>query len=100
MRKFNDMVAQRIKQIAKERGMKMSDIANALGINPVNFSASINGNPTVHTLEKIAEVLNVTISDFFEKPDSEVTGYLEVKGEIKKISNRSDILRILEILDK
>ena len=96
------MLVTRIKQIAKEKGLKMSDIAHKMGINPVNFSASINRNPTLGTLYKIANVLDVDIHELFifRRPIQEVTGYLEVRGEIIKINNRSDILRALEMLDK
>ena len=96
------MLVTRIKQIAKEKGLKMSDIAHEMGINPVNFSASINRNPTLGTLYKIANVLDVDIHELFKfrRPIQEVTGYLEVRGEIIKINNRSDILRALEMLDK
>ena len=47
------MLVTRIKQIAKEKGLKMSDIAHEMGINPVNFSASINRNPTLGEIIKI-----------------------------------------------
>ena len=96
------MLVTRIKQIAKEKGLKMSDIAHEMGINPVNFSTSINRNPTLGTLYKIANALDVDIHELFlfKKPVQEVTGYLEVRGEIIKVGNRSDIIRTLEMLDK
>lgn len=96
------MLVTRIKQIAKEKGLKMSDIAHEMGINPVNFSTSINRNPTLGTLYKIANALDVDIHELFlfKKPVQEVTGYLEVRGEIIKVGNRSDIIRALEMLDK
>lgn len=95
------MLVTRIKQIAREKGLKMSDIAHEMRINPVNFSASINRNPTLGTLYRIANVLDVDIHELFmfRRPIQEVTGYLEVRGEIIKINNRSDILRALERLD-
>jgi transcriptional regulator with XRE-family HTH domain len=95
------MLVNRIKQIAKEKGMKMSDIAQAMKINPVNFSASINGNPTLGTLYKIANTLDVDIHELlmFKAPVKEVTGYLEVRGGIVKVNNRSDILKVLDMLD-
>lgn len=80
----------------------MSDIAQAMKAHPVNFSASINGNPTIRTLNKIANILEVDISELFiySQTAKEVTGYLEVNGEIIKISSRSDILKVLDMLDK
>lgn len=46
--------------------MKVTDLAEKLGISQGAMSLSINGNPTVSTLEKIAEALNVPITELFE----------------------------------
>lgn len=94
------MLATRIKQIAKDKGLKMSDIAREMGINPVNFSTSINRNPTLGTLYKIANTLDVELYELlqFRKPIQEVTGYLEVRGEIIKINTKHDILKVLDML--
>lgn len=91
-------VALRIKQIAKERGFTMVQVAEKLGINPVSLSTAVNGNPTVATLGKIANVLGVDISDFFEKNDRSpaINGYIEVNGEILKISSVADLEKALE----
>ena len=59
----------RIKEILKEKGMSQKDLAERLGVAPVTFSLTINGNPTVGTLQKIADVLNVQISDLFDGSD-------------------------------
>lgn len=96
------MLAHRIKTIAKEQGMKMSDIANAMHINPINLSASINGNPTVATLQKIADVLHVDIAEFFQSENKDTTaqvnGYIEINGKITKIKCRQDIVNVLDML--
>ena len=91
-------VALKIKQIAKERGYTMVQVAERLGVNPVSLSSAINGNPTVATLEKIANVLGVNVSDFFEKDDRSpaINGYIEVNGEILKISSVADLEKALE----
>lgn len=91
------MSALKIKQIAKERGYTMVQIANELGINPVSLSTAVNGNPTVATLGKIANVLGVDVADFFEKDDRlpVINGYVEVNGEILKISSVADLEKAL-----
>lgn len=58
----------RIKDVIKEKGLTIQSLADQMGINRVNLSSSINGNPTVETLGKIADALNVPISDLFEQP--------------------------------
>ena len=39
-----------------------------MGINRVNLSNMVNGNPTVETLNKIADALGVAVTELFEQP--------------------------------
>lgn len=55
----------RIKEVIKEKGLTITELADKMGINRVNLSSMVNGNPTVETLEKIATALNVPISALF-----------------------------------
>ena len=59
----------RIKELLKERGMTMSDLASIIGTTQTSISRMLgkNGNPTYDTLMKISEALNVDISDLFTK---------------------------------
>lgn len=43
-----------------------------MGINRVNLSNMVNGNPTVETLNKIADALNVPVTELFEQPKSDM----------------------------
>ena len=73
----------RIKEIAKSKGLTLTEIAEKLG---VSLSNSINGNPTVETLQKIADALGVHVSDLFT-PDDEHFRTLYVKdtnGDFKE----------------
>lgn len=44
----------RIKEVCKEKGVTLQHVAEVVGVNRVSLSNSINGNPTIQTLEKIA----------------------------------------------
>ncbi|UFK27422.1 lambda repressor-like DNA-binding domain protein [Elizabethkingia phage TCUEAP2] len=55
-----------IKEVAKEKGVKMQVIADGLGITRQTLFKQITGNPTIETLEKIATVLNCSIIEFFD----------------------------------
>ena len=82
----------RVKSICKEKGLLMEELANKLGVARVNLTKTINGNPTIGTLEKIAEALGVPFLDLFEKKEnSEANGYVELDGVIYKITNKEDI---------
>lgn len=47
----------RIKEVIKEKGMTITELAEKMGINRVNLSNTVNGNPTVETLNKIADAI-------------------------------------------
>ncbi len=56
----------RIKEICKEKGILQKDLAKSLGISDISLRASLKGNPTVGTLEKVANALNVAVTELFE----------------------------------
>lgn len=60
----------RIKEVIKEKGMTITELADKMGINRVNLSNMVNGNPTVETLNKIADALCVPVTELFEQPKS------------------------------
>lgn len=60
----------RIKEVAKQKGLTLTEVADKMGITRISLSKTINGNPTIETLSKIAEILSVHITDLFE-PNTE-----------------------------
>ena len=64
----------RIKEVIKENGTTITALADKMGINRVNLSNMINGNPTYETLEKIATALGVNITELFDQPKNNTTG--------------------------
>ena len=54
------MAVLKVKQIAKDKGLTMAKVAELMKVHPVNLSTTLNGNPTLSTLCKVAEVLGVS----------------------------------------
>ncbi|MBV3638575.1 helix-turn-helix domain-containing protein [Bacteroides cellulosilyticus] len=61
----------RIKEVIKEKGMTITELADKMGINRVNLSNMVNGNPTVETLNKIADAIGCPVTELFEQPKSD-----------------------------
>lgn len=59
----------RIKEIIKEKGMTVYEVAEKMNIKAPSLSRAINGNPTKEMLQRIADALNVHISELFINPD-------------------------------
>ena len=66
----------RIKELCREKGMTISAIAEQIGTTQTSLSRALgdNGNPTIETLDKIANALNVHITELFEQPQSNEAG--------------------------
>lgn len=57
----------RVKEVCKEKGVTITQLAEILGIKQESLSRAINGNPTLDTLQKIAAALNVPVSALFDE---------------------------------
>lgn len=64
-------MAIRIKEVIKEKGTTVKDLAQKMGISNVGLSQHINGNPSVEVLERIAVALGVPVTELFEQPKSD-----------------------------
>ncbi|HJC19843.1 MAG TPA: helix-turn-helix domain-containing protein [Candidatus Alistipes stercoripullorum] len=75
----------RIKELCKEKGLLFKELAQQLGITDVGLRQSLQGNPTIGTLEKIAVALGVSVPELFApQPTNTITcpkcgAVLEVK---------------------
>ena len=57
----------RIKEVIKEKGMTRTKPYSAIKIL-MNLSNMVNGNPTVETLNKIADAIGCPVTELFEQP--------------------------------
>lgn len=62
----------RIKELCKERNIKMKDLAKAVGTTPSTLSQSLNGKISLNRLQLIADHLGVSITELFESVEVEV----------------------------
>ena len=56
----------RIKEVCKQKGVTVTELANRMNISKGTLSLAINGNPTIGTLQKIADALGVPVVSFFD----------------------------------
>ncbi len=68
----------------------MQDLADMIGINRVNLSNSLNGNPTLERLKQVADSLNVSVKDLFretKKEGIEIFGLIKINEDIWIVDN-------------
>lgn len=63
----------RIKEVLKEKGITLKDLAAMLGITNVALSRIVNGNTTIETLRKIAEALDIDVRELITPTKEKTT---------------------------
>ena len=88
----------RIKDICREHGIMLKDLAKQLGLTEVGLSKSINGNPTIGRLEEIANALGVPVTELFDKSSDEVVGAVRIGKDTHVINSKDDIKKLADKL--
>ena len=88
----------RIKDICREQGIMLKDLAQQLGLTEVGLSKSINGNPTIGRLEEIANALSVPVTELFDKSSDEVVGAVRIGKDTHVINSKDDIKKLADKL--
>lgn len=55
-----------VKTIIKEKGFTIEQVAKEMGITRFTFTQNLSRNPTMRTLQRIADVLGCKVGDFFK----------------------------------
>ena len=86
----------RVKEILKERGMRMYELAEQMNIAPESLTRALQRNPQYTTLKTIADTLGVSVRDLFKGEsasvaDNEMRGCIFHKGEMFTFNTRKEL---------
>ena len=90
----------RIKELCQSKGITQKELADKMGISDISLNKTLRGDyPQLQTLERIANALEVDIAELFVRntPDSEVNGYVKVKGTLYEVHSFEDLRKLLEL---
>lgn len=80
-----------IKSLCKQKGIPMKVMAEKMGMDASTFSQFVSSpNPSIPTLERIADVLNVNIGDLFESKYERVVGFLATRNEAIIVKSKEE----------
>lgn len=86
----------RLKEILKEKRLTLNGLSEKTGISASNLSNYCSGNisPTLETLQKIANALNVDVTELF-KEKNPIKFFIEYNGEKYRLTN-NDFINIIK----
>lgn len=68
---LNDMIGARITNLCKENNLSINRLASICGLRQSTVSNILNGNsknPTISSIKKICDGLEISLADFFDNP--------------------------------
>ena len=96
------MIRLRIAEALIEKGISKTEFARLMGIQKQNVNSLLETN-NIRKIEEIAEKLGVKFSDLVDDGTNdsqpEITGYLEVRGEVFRIKSKTDIEEFLKKIE-
>lgn len=85
----------RVLEICREKGLSQKALAKNIGMSEVGLSKAVNGNPTLETLKKIADSLEVPIIELFA-PNQPIYGIIVLDGITYQIDTFEQLERFYE----
>ena len=80
----------RVKELVKQSGMTLESFAESLGYSRQNLTKTLSNNPTIGTLERIANALNVEVSELFA-PKEDFIAFVRANGETHTFTRMCDL---------
>lgn len=84
----------RIKELCKERGITQKDLADKSGFSRVGLAKAISGNPTIGTLQKVADALGVEFLELFA-PKEDFVAMVSVGGETRRFNSAEELVEYI-----
>ena len=95
------MITLRIEDILRERGISKTQFAEMMGVAKQNVNLLLTTN-NIKKVEEIANKLGVKFSDLInddsQTTKSNIIGFIEVDGEVIKVSSVQDLEEVVQRL--
>lgn len=65
MHRFQSDKTMDIKNIIKQKGYTMEQVAEKVGVTRATLAQNLSGNPTMRTLRRVADAIGCQVGDFF-----------------------------------
>ena len=96
-----------INKVIKECGWTLERLASEMtnkredkkGISQSSLSQLLNGSTPLDRLQEIARIIGVPLSELV-KDENQINGYIEVGGELKKVTSVGELEKIVSELKK
>ena len=95
---MNENISHKVKELCKNKGITIKELAEKMDIAPESLPRAINGNPQLSTIRKIAETLGVSVTDLFDRSEDELLAIVVCAGETHTATTKVELKKIVDAL--
>ena len=95
---MNENISHKVKELCRDRGITIKELAEKMDIAPESLSRAINGNPQLSTIRKIAEALGVSVTDMFDRSEDELLAIIVCSGKTYTATTKVKLKEIADAL--
>ena len=95
---MNENISHKVKELCRDKGVTIKELAEKMDIAPESLSRAINGNPQLSTIRKIAEALGVSVTDLFDRSEDELLAIVVCAGVTHTATTKAELKKIADAL--
>ena len=95
---MNENISHKVKELCRDKGITIKELAEKMDIAPESLSRAINGNPQLSTIRKIAEALGVSLTDMFDRSKDELLAIIVCSGKTYTATTKAKLKEIADAL--
>ena len=95
---MNENISHKVKELCRDKGITIKELAEKMDIAPESLSRAINGNPQLSTIRKIAEALDVSVTNLFDRSDDELRAIVVCDGKTYTATTKQELKAIADAL--
>ena len=96
----SDLLRQNVKRIIGENNKRatgcqsLAQLAQAMDISAPSLTHALKGNPSLNTIQKMADALNVSVANLFYDAKG-IEGFISVNGMITQFHSKIELNKII-----
>lgn len=90
----------RVKELCKERGMLMENLAQILGVTRITLTRNINETRQWKPCKDRLRPKRASMGTLHGLDNREINGFVEYRGTIYKIQSREDLRQLNDLVNK
>ena len=95
---MNENISHKVKELCRDKGITIKELAEKMKIAPESLSRAINGNPQLSTIRKIAKALDVSVTDLFDRNEDELLAIIVCAGKTQTATTKAELKKIVDAL--